>query len=891
MFLVVFLGVVGWILRAYVLPPGQYGGIVKPESRIVDVQIATGRPTFSGTVVDAQTQKNVDEFAVMVGYRYPNDPTVIYNPMPQGRSLFSGGQYTVSQVMGLPPNAQWFLYVEARGYLPSVSAAQTRSGTVNFQLAPGNDIVGHVFGIDGNPAGNVSLAAAILGASNVSVQSGGKLSVLSGIVATSESDGSYDLPPQTGQFLIVACSQDGYAQVNQDDIGKSTDIHLQPWGGVQGRVMLGNKPAAGNTIMVTSGGDPRVRPSVSAYATVKTDADGRFAVGRVRPGTVNVTRSVPPHVDAQGHMSGGFTTPATQAVVKSGETTTVVLGGAGGREVVGKLIIPDSYSPYRYRIFGGVTSTDNTPVIPQMPDRVKNGTPDERLTWLQRYANSPVGSPYTRDHPEDAPPKTSNYLEFGDNNMFRIEGVEPGNYHIAISITVPFGNGDGQTVEAAATFAMPPITPDVADQPLQIPDITVTTMLHPQSASAARNPAAARASAVTFGGTVVDATTHQPIDGFLAIAGYGPDTTRPSDYITNANQPTTPFTGGQYTLSPSPTYVSGNSHWFVRVEARGYLPAVSAAQDRSATVNFAMTPGADIVGHIYGIDGKPAGNVTLAAALPGLMNVQLRGGGLTNRAGMIATSGPDGAYDLPPQTGDFLIVAISPDGYAQANQDDIAKSPDIHLLAFGRVEGRVQFVGKPAAGQSIVVGAPVPDRAHGPSQPLAWFSFNGQTDADGHFAFAKVPPVAVRIFRRFDETMEPQYPRVHITGITQNRQMTLQPGKTVAADFDGGREVVVKVNFPDNVSNGLFLFSSNVTRVPAAPALPTYTLEYSDGNTFHIEGVEPGDYQLQVLLRGTGGAPGTQYSGAAQATFTMPPITPDLANQPLVIPDVTVTAK
>jgi hypothetical protein len=258
---------------------------------------------------------------------------------------------------------------------------------------------------------------------------------------------------------------------------------------------------------------------------------------------------------------------------------------------------------------------------------------------------------------------------------------------------------------------------------------------------------------------------------------------------------------------------------------------------------------------------------------------------------MTATSDIDGAYDLPPQTGDFLIVAMSPDGYAQANQEENAKSPDIHLLAFGRVEGRVQFVGKSAAGQTIVVGAPVPDRGHEPSQPLAWFSLNGQTDADGRFVFAKVPPVPVRIFRRFDETMDPQYPRVHITGITQNRQMTLQPGKTVTVDFDGGREVVVKVIFPDALSNGLFLFSSNVTRAPAGPALPTYTLEYSDGNTFHIEGVEAGDYQIQILLRGIGSAPGAPFSGAGQATFTMPPITGDLGNQPLVIPDVTVTGK
>jgi hypothetical protein len=816
----------------------------------------------------------------------------------------------------VPPNRDYVVRIEARGYTPAVSAAQVGSATVNFELTPGKDIIGHVYGIDGKPAANVSVAASILGASNVSVQPKGRLDVRPGIVATSLADGTYDLPPQTGDFMIVACSPDGYAQPTQDDIAKSADVHLLPWGSVEGRIMLGTKPEAGRDVIVASAANAMLEPSVIAYATAKSDADGHFVVTDVRPGHVQVSRVIPAHIGPPNRMVGSVATFATILNVQSGKTATVNLGG-GGREVVGRIIIPDSFDKYRYTLAAGATPTAQ--VIAQMPDEVKKQTPEEQLRWKLLYAATPSGREYFQAHPEAAPTSSMYWLEFGDTGTFHIEGVKPGDYHIEIKIEVYFGPNDDQLVQSEATFTMPPITPDVADQPLQIPDITVTTSLQPGSET---TPGVRQA--ITFTGSVLDAETHLPIDGFVAIAGYAQDTHHSVNYVIDADHPPQQFRAGQYELvftvpQPCPSYV--------RIEAHGYLPAVSEVQYGSGTVDFQLTRAKDIVGHVYGIDGKPAADVRVAAEIPSLgPTVYIHNGDvLMDRAGRITASAADGTYDLSPQTGEFLIEACNSDGFACLNQDEIAKSADIHLLAWGSVEGRVMLGNEPAEGSDIVEDSILNNPSDGPESQGGTVRVV-HLGAGGRFTFQKVEPGRALIFRRFSQTMAPHYPQVRVSGVTQLVQAMVEPGKTVVVNLSGGRKVLVKVILPDTVLGGQYVVSSTVTNPPTVPiilpmpdavktgsaevrdawtrefaatpagreylqshpimppATAAYALEYGGGNTFHIEGVQPGDYQIHLTLQRVGEVGGQR----AEATFTMPPITPDVADKPLEIPDITV---
>jgi hypothetical protein len=126
--------------------------------------------------------------------------------------------------------------------------------------------------------------------------------------------------------------------------------------------------------------------------------------------------------------------------------------------------------------------------------------------------------------------------------------------------------------------------------------------------------------------------------------------------------------------------------------------------------------------------------------------------------------------------------------------------------------------------------------------------------------------------------------------------VTVEPGKTTTTALGaGGREVVVKIHFPDNISTGQHTLNATVTDshgMPEYPPMPLYAMEFSD-NIFHIEGVKPGDYQIQLSLQSLtnqpGGATQRKQEGHAMATFRMPTITSDLINKPLEIPDITVT--
>jgi hypothetical protein len=451
--------------------------------------------------------------------------------------------------------------------------------------------------------------------------------------------------------------------------------------------------------------------------------------------------------------------------------------------------------------------------------------------------------------------------------------------------------------------------------------------LTPPNGNAQQGP-----SGPTFTGTVVDSQTHQPINGAtpVVMVGYGPLSDRPTEYFLSAGQYST---GGQYSARAE-SNLRSTFFFFVRVAARGYLPAVSVAQTGSATLNFELTPANDIIGHVFGTDGKPESGVSLVAVVPGLQTVTLRDGALSAVAAASATSGPDGAYDLPPQCGDYVVVACGPDGIARANRDDIAKSTDIHLLPWGRVEGRAMVSTHPAAGSRIA--ATSTDYTVLPMYlwpPIVSFTATTQADNEGHFLFTKVPPGPLHIRRRLAQTLAPQYPQIINVGYTQFVWTTVVAGKTATANLGGGgREVLVNIRFPKSVSVGRYGIRSGVTSLPAAPVVPempddvkngaaelrnawmhdflatpagraylpslgpdapnqpSYALEYSDGDTFHIEDVQAGDYQIGMSVGLTGGPPGPlPMIRFVHTYFTMPPITPDTANKPLVLPDIILT--
>ncbi len=107
---------------------------------------------------------------------------------------------------------------------------------------------------------------------------------------------------------------------------------------------------------------------------------------------------------------------------------------------------------------------------------------------------------------------------------------------------------------------------------------------------------------------------------------------------------------------------------------------------------------------------------------------------------------------------------------------------------WGRVEGTLRIGGKPGAGEQIQLSAVSDEQAR---EGLVSFLSNATADADGRFAFDRVPPGKVHVARtvRLSDRM---------TTSTHATAVEVGPGQTARIEVGGtGRPVVGRVVVPE----------------------------------------------------------------------------------------------
>jgi hypothetical protein len=110
-------------------------------------------------------------------------------------------------------------------------------------------------------------------------------------------------------------------------------IILQPWGRVEGRLVLDGQPVgderirAGNTVTRYDEAGRRFG-FMSFYFEAKTDSAGRFFFDKVPPGQCNIFRQTL-------RSNTGFESHEAPVLVAAGSVSDVLLGG-GGRPIIGK---------------------------------------------------------------------------------------------------------------------------------------------------------------------------------------------------------------------------------------------------------------------------------------------------------------------------------------------------------------------------------------------------------------------------------------------------------------------------------------------------------------------------------------------------------------------------
>ena len=288
----------------------------------------------SGTVIDAATKLPINQFRVIPGGRYNNQPQWFQSSAfaaTDGRFEYRGDR------SGQP----YLVQIEAPGYRPLASRdIGWNEGNValTFEVRRAASETARVLTPDAQPAVGARVALGVngvqIGIVNGQIDDGWTYAAR----RTTDANGQFTIPPQIGKYELVVTHPSGYANIASPTEGESLrDIQLKSWTRVEGTLRIGSNPGANVPMRLEAPGAtdaPRIAHIFNQYQSA-TDSQGRFVFDRVIPGRGWVGRRIIMTVN-----DGAKDVTSTHMVALDlfpGATVQANIGGTG-RAVVGKLI-------------------------------------------------------------------------------------------------------------------------------------------------------------------------------------------------------------------------------------------------------------------------------------------------------------------------------------------------------------------------------------------------------------------------------------------------------------------------------------------------------------------------------------------------------------------------
>ena len=135
--------------------------------------------------------------------------------------------------------------------------------------------------------------------------------------------------------------------------------------------------------------------------------------------------------------------------------------------------------------------------------------------------------------------------------------------------------------------------------------------------------------------------------------------------------------------------------------------------------------------------------------------------------------------------------------FAEADDKRLARSPELTIHPWGRIEGTVKIGSRPAAG--VQGGLSEGNERWAPDEAMPITQAQQQkSDAQGHYAFERVIPAELSVSRIF--TLERS--NFHV-GTGDSRTVVVEPHKTTWVDPGGtGRPVVGRFVLPSGIKPG-----------------------------------------------------------------------------------------
>jgi beta-lactamase regulating signal transducer with metallopeptidase domain len=264
--------------------------------------------------------------------------------------------------------------------------------------------------------------------------------------------------PPIKEFGVFAYHEKGYARRSAEELARSADLTLEPWGRVEGVVTVLGRPLADVPLRCTLDATDQHSMFYDYYEyDARTDDRGRFAVEHVPAGVAQVST---------GRRSGKDSVPyglvsSARRPIKPGETLVLNIGGSG-RPVVGKIRVLEGVP---VRLGGGrlVLKAGEKPG-PHGPSAEEMKTWDMEKRFLHHF--DPYRSPEGRARRLAARIYS---VQIRSDGTFRAVEVEPGAYTLSFWVGEDF-----QHPIVTREVVVPPIPGRWTDAPLDLGMVRIT---------------------------------------------------------------------------------------------------------------------------------------------------------------------------------------------------------------------------------------------------------------------------------------------------------------------------------------------------------------------------------------------------------------------------------